>query len=335
MLATAFLDAPQNAQTGPVVVLYGDDRYLKLESLAAVSRIVLGENADELSTARLSGPTAEWRTVADRLLTVSMWSPRQLVIVEEADEFVTRFRAELERYLDRPAKKSVLVLDVASWPSTTRLAKKAEKIGLPLDCKPLAGALLVSRLRQMCETRHRKKLDRSAAELLVELAGGDLGLLDQELAKLAAFVGAAAAITPEAVEKLVGGWKAETTWVMLDAVRDGRYPVALELLEKLLTAGEHPLKLLGGVNFVFRPIARAVTLSRSGGSLEQALKDSGVKPFAVRQAEQYLRRMKRARAERILDWLLQADLDVKGASSLEGQAVLERLFVRLSGAAGV
>lgn len=331
MHATAFLKAPESQPTGPVVVLYGAERFLKHESLKAVTRLVLGEGEEELSLTRHAGATVDLKTVVDTLLTVSMWSTQQLVVVDDADEFVTRFREGLERYLDRPAKKSVLVLEVKSWPASTKLAKKAAKIGLPLECASLKGAELFACLGEMARGRHGKKLDRAAASLLVELAGTDLGLLDQELAKLAAYVGTAPGIDAQAVEKLVGGWKTETTWKMLDAVRDGQLGSGLELLEKLLISGEHPLKLLGGINFVFRPLARATELARQGLPLAEALAQAGVKSFTIAPVQSYLRRIGRPRAEQIGRWLLQADLDLKGSSRLPDRAIIERLLVQLAG----
>jgi DNA polymerase-3 subunit delta len=331
MHATAFLKNPDKQPIGPAVALYGGERFLKQEALKVISRLVLGGEGDELGLTRLSGPATDLKTAVDTLLTVSMWSPRQLVVVDDADEFVSSFRDGLERYLERPARKSVLVLDVKSWPATTRLAKKVAAIGLPLECGALKGAELFSWLGELCRTRHAKKLDRQAATLLVELAGSDLGLLDQELAKLAAYVGDAPAIDAVAVEKLVGGWKTETTWKMLDAVRDGQLGLALGLLEKLLTSGEHPLKLLGGINFVYRPIARATELARQGLPLTEALAQAGVKSFTIQPATGYLRRLGRPRAEQIFRWLLQADIDLKGGSQLPDRAIVERLLVQLAG----
>lgn len=332
MHATAFLKSPDKQPLGPAVVLYGAERFLKQEALQVLCRLVLGGEGEELGLTRLPA-TTDLKTVVDTLLTVSMWSPRQLVLVEDADEFVSSFREGLERYLDRPAKKSVLVLDVKSWPSNTRLAKCVTKIGLPLECGSLKGAELFTWLGEQCRTRHGKKLDRPAAQLLVELAGPELGLLDQELAKLAAYVGTAPAIDAQAVEKLVGGWKTETTWKMLDAVRDGQLGTALELLDKLLTSGEHPLKLLGGINFVYRPLARATELARQGLPLTEALTQAGVKPFTIQPVTAYLRRLGRPKAERIARCLLQADLDLKGASALPERAIIERLLVQLAGKA--
>lgn len=331
MHATAFLKAPEKQPTGPAVVLYGAERFLKQEALKIVAKLVLGEEGDELALTRLPGGSTDLKTVVDTLLTVSMWSPRQLVLVEDADEFVSNFRDGLEKYLERPAKKSVLVLDVKSWPASTRLAKAVAKIGLPIECGGLKGAELFTWLGELSRSRHKKKLDRPAAQLLVELAGTELGLLDQELAKLAAYVGDDPTIDAAAVEKLVGGWKTETTWKMLDAVRDGHLGTALELLDKLLTSGEHPLKLLGGINFVYRPIAKATELSRQGVPLAEALSQAGVKAFTIQPVTAYLRRVGRPRAERLYGWLQQADLDLKGASQLPDRAIIERLLVQLAG----
>jgi DNA polymerase-3 subunit delta len=158
-----------------------------------------------------------------------------------------------------------------------------------------------------------------------------MGLLDQELAKLTAYVGDRARIGLDDVRALVGGWRAETTWKMTDAVRDGSPSLALQALDKLLTAGEAAPKILGGLNYVFRKYARATELSRRGTTLRAALQQAGVFPRDVDAAERYLRRIGRQRAERIIALLLQADSGLKGGSRLPERLQLEQLLLRLCG----
>lgn len=330
MHATAFLKAPREHATGPIVVLSGTERFLKQAALQAVCETVLGA-ADSPDLTRITSRDADLARVRDSLRTISMWNPRQLVLVEDADDFVSEYRSGLEAYLEKPAQKGVLILDVKTWPSNTRLAKKAAQIGLPLECTPLKPADLVNWLIEMCRTRHSKKLERPAAQSLVDLAGTDLGLLDQELAKLSTFVGERPSIDAKVVESLVGGWKTETTWKMLDAARDGNVGAAIDLLDNLLTAGEPPLKLLGGINYQYRPLAAATAASRDGTPLQEALVEAGAKPFVIQASIAYLKRVGRPRAEQIYRWLLQADHDLKGASQLPERTIIERLILRLAG----
>lgn len=316
------------AEVPPVTVLSGGQRHLKQSVLNILKKVVIGDDDTSLTT--FVGREADLKSVTDELRTLSMWGDRRLVIVEDADDFVTRHRVSLEKYVEKPAKKSVLVLDVKSWPKTTRLAKQLATQGLDVECTELKGPQLLKWLQDTARDSHQQSLSRDAAILLVELVGDELGMLDQELLKLASYVGAGATIEVGDVQKLVGGWRTETTWVMTDAVRDNDLGLAIQALNQLLTAGEAPLKLLGGISFVFKKVAVATDLSRSA-PIDQALRQAGIFPMAVAATQNYMRRIGRARAERILNDLLSADAGLKGGSPLPERMQLEQLLIRLSG----
>jgi DNA polymerase-3 subunit delta len=311
-----------------VVVLLGGQRHLKHAALSRLRSLVIDD--DDTALTRFVGKETDLQTVADELRTVSMWGDRRLVVIDDADDFVSKHRAGLEKYAESPAKKSVLVLDVGSWPKTTRLAKQLAKTGLEVECTELKGALLSKWLVDTARDSYQVTLPRDAAALLIELVGEELGLLDQELAKLSSYVGVRKQIAVDDVRGLVGGWRTETTWAMTDAVRDGRLPDALDALGQLLQAGEAGPKLLGGINFVYRKLALATELARHK-NLETALKEAAVFPRDAGPAAAYLRRIGRARAEQILTALVTADAGLKGMSRLPERLQLELLLLRLSG----
>lgn len=327
--ASRFIAKPEEFDTGPLVALTGSQRYLKRGSLDALRTLVLG-NADEDPTV-FSGKNAVLSDVLDELSTISMWGDRRLVIVEGADEFVSAHRSQLEKYLEKPAKKSVLVLDVKTWNKSTRLAKALLKCGLTIACEDLKGRELQSWMTSVAKDKYGKQLSRDSATLLEELVGNNLGLIEQELNKLTSYVGERNRIEQEDVRALVGGWKVETTWKMLDSLRDGRLNESLELLDNLLNAGEHPLKLLGGINFVYRKYVLAAEWARQGTPLGAALKNAKVFPQAVEPTGKYLRRVGRPQVEQILTRLMQADGDLKGRSNMPDRMRMERLLVELSG----
>ena len=315
-------------QIPPVAVLSGGQRHLKQSVLAVLKKIVTHD--DDTSLTSFAGHDIALQSVTDELRTISMWGDRRLVIVDDADEFVTKYRGQLEKYVDKPAKKSVLVLNVKTWPKTTKLAKLVAASGLDVDCSELKGPQLLKWLQDTARDTYQQSLAREAAVLLVELVGEELGMLDQELSKLASYVGAGAKIAFEDVQKLVGGWRTETTWAMTDAVRDGDLAFAIDALDTLLTAGEASQKLLGGISYVFKKFAQATDLSRSA-PLDQALRQAGVFPQGVGPSQSYLRRIGRSKAEQILNRLLSTDTGLKGGSRLPERIQLEKLLLELSG----
>ncbi|HUG18289.1 MAG TPA: DNA polymerase III subunit delta [Planctomycetaceae bacterium] len=329
MHASQYLTNPGKFETGPMVAVFGTERYLKRSACDALRTVVL-KGSDE-QPAVFAGKDATLSDVLDELAMLSMWGDRRLVIVEDADEFVKKYRAALEKYLDKPAKKSVLVLEVKTWNKTTRLAKSLEKCGLPLSCEELKGRELQKWIDQTAKVRFEKQVSRDAAHLMEELVGNNLGLLEQELDKLSSYVGERAQIEQEDVRALVGGWKTETTWKMLDALRDGQPGRALELLDNLLNAGEPPLKLLGGISFVFRKYSEAAEWARRGESLGQALRQSKVFPNAIEPSGKFLRKIGRPNAEKILTRLMNADGDLKGRSTTPDRMRMEQLLIELSG----
>ena len=329
MHATEFLASKLPVLPTSVLVMFGAERYFRQEILQRIPGA--GGDDAELSLSRMNGEIAEIRTVMTDLKTVSMFGDQRVVMIEDADDFVSANRPVLEKYVIQPAKRSLLILDVRSWPKTTRLYKLVEHHGLALECSELSGAVLVKWLQKMAKDEYAKLLDREAAALIVQLAGDGLNLLQQEIAKLASLVGDAESITREDVAKVVGGWRTETTWVMLDAVRDNHPAKAIEALDKLLLAGEAPQKILGGVTYVFRRIAEATEKARTGTPLREAISSTGVFGNAVGPIETYLRRIGFERASRILQLLIEADSDLKGGSRVDEHRQLERLFVRLAG----
>jgi DNA polymerase-3 subunit delta len=330
--ASKFLKPGDKTAVPSVVAVAGDQRFLKVACLRDLARRVLGED-DEFGPSRFPGESAELKSVLDELATVSMWGGRRLAVVEDADPFVTNHRAALERYIAKPSKGGVLVLDVKSWPKTTKLAKAVAATGLELDCSELKGAELQRWLADTARDEYGKSLDRDAASLLAELAGPDLGLLDRELAKLSDYAGDRAEITAADVTALVGGWKAETTFKMLEHVRAGDLGAALVELDHLLRAGEAPQRILGGVLFVYRKLAAATETARRGTPLPAAVRAAGVFPKDQADSVEYLKRIGSKSAGRFFEHLVEADAALRGYGRLPERIVLERLLIRLSGAA--
>src|SRR5262249_17508925 len=83
----------------PVYAISGDDSYFIREAETALARIVFpGEEADA-AISRFAGAQATLADVLDELFMLPFFSRRRLVIVEEADPFISRHRKDLEAYV--------------------------------------------------------------------------------------------------------------------------------------------------------------------------------------------------------------------------------------------
>ena len=263
--ALDYLAQPDKYPPQPVCAVFGDEPFLRHQVIGCLRTAVLGGGDGDFSLSTFEGRGASFRDVHEVLSTVAMFGGgKRLVVVEEADDFVTRCRTPLEDYVARPSRSGVLVLDLDSLPSNTRLYKSIAAGGLLIDGGTPAPARLCKWLVEWAKQRHHVQLPQAAAEMLVELVGPELGLLDQELAKLALLAGDDKKIAPELVSRSVGGWRAKTTWEMLDAASDGNVREALLQVDRLLACRRTTAGALGSDFGLAAPLCRRHAVGHSG-----------------------------------------------------------------------
>jgi DNA polymerase-3 subunit delta len=326
MDALAFLEKPPDAKKlSAIYVLHGDEDFLKRQAVAALRKIVFGDG-DEFGLSMQPGDQANFASVRNELETLPFLSPRRLVVINAADPFVTEYRPALEKYFQKPSENGILVLEVKTFPSSTKLFKLTPPAGL-ITC----NALSASQLPRWCITwssaQYGKELTNPAAQLLVDLVGEEMGILDQELAKLAVYVGKAKKIETEDVDCLVGNSREQNVFKILEAIGDCRPKEALTMLDRLFDEGQEPLAIMGAMSWQLRRLAQTSRLVEQGMPLRSALQRVG---YMRPGAEQQVRHLGRRRLGKLYDWMLDANSGMKGGSQLPPRTVLERMVVQLA-----
>jgi DNA polymerase-3 subunit delta len=336
----------------PLVVLFGEDRFLHQESLRHLIAAWIGQPQSEFSVSRLDGESALWPDVADSLQTGSLFSSsgRRIVVVDNGGAFVKEHRAALEALVTESHATNCLVLIVDSWPANTRLYKLVEKSGMQIDCGPpsvtrgkskqIDEAKVSDWLIARARSHYSFELSKSAAKQLIELSPCSFALFDQQLAKLSCYGESGKSLTAEKVAEWIGGWKISNVWQLIDAAVDGDLNKAWTLLHRLLHAGEHPLALFGQISWSLRRYGEALEIYDRGQResrrprLQECLEPAGFRPWGgeLNAAEARLKRLGPRRARRILRWLLKTDLALKGTHSTDvrGRFALERLITLLA-----
>jgi DNA polymerase III subunit delta len=270
--------AKSSAQKAPsVVVIFGDEAYQKSVTLEQTLDGLLPADADRSLAVTAYDATQNedqggpsFAAVMDDLATLPFLTDRRIVIVREADRFITAFREKLERYLAAPSPTGTLILECRSFPKTTRLYKAVAAVGgQVLECRKLTGRALAGFVVEEAGKR-AKRMDAAAAGRLCELIGQDLGLLASEVEKLSLYVGERQAITAEDVSELVGQSREEKIFRVMDLAGLGRLPEALSAWHQVLATDPAAIyKALGGMAFVLRRWLDAQQLRAGGTSIRE------------------------------------------------------------------
>ena len=329
-----------------MIVLAGDEPLLAWHMLALLRDRLCPDEADRSWAWREFDGTAvtDPRDVFDEAATVPLFaSATRVAVVRGADPFVSTARVPLENLASAPrGSRGLVVLDVKTFPATTRLAKAVAKHGLLVETTVPPRANLAEWVRQWAQVHHGCLLAAATAQRLVERLGSDLGQIDQAVARLAAATAPGAAakpIPPEAVDHVAGSSQERTAWSMIDAASGGDARTAISQLAELIDAGENPIALNAQAASVLKRLstaARLLALPAQGGrpaGFDEALRQAGVAawPKALGAAREALLQLGSRRARQLPLWLLEIDRALKGDASrgLRARLALERLFCKM------
>jgi DNA polymerase-3 subunit delta len=336
--------------TPSLIALVGDEPFLAGHMLALLRDRLCPDEADRSWAWReFSGEAApDPRDVFDEAATVPLFAgATRAAVVRSADGFVTAARDSLEKLAGSPrgagGGRGLVILEVKSLPTNTRLAKAVAKHGLVIDITIPQRANLATWVRQWAQSRHGIQLAAPTAQRLLERLGNNLGQVDQALARLAAATDPAAKktlIQPEAIDDFAASPLERTAWGMIDAAATGDAREAVAQLAQLLAAGENPIGISAQMASVLRRLstaARLLALPADAGrpaGVDQALREAGVAawPKALSQARESLGQLGPRRARQLPVSLLELDLSLKSDASrgLRARLALERLFCKMS-----
>jgi len=332
MAARSGQSAPKGVsdKSPPAVAVFGDEHFLKTQAIERLLSQLLEPDQRATGLSEYEGDEAKPADVLDDLRTLPFLSLRRVVIVREADGFITANRPHLEAYLVEPCETGTLILECRSFPSNTRLYKRVAAIGECIECKAPKGYLLPKWLTDRCRSEHGKRLDDDAARFIVDQVGDNLGLLDNELIKLSLYVGSRQGIALEDATALVGQHREQKVFGLLNAMADGDRTTALRLWEEVWqTDKAAPHRAVGGIAYGVRQMLSAHDMLRGGSTADVVARR--LYTDAARLSQR-LRVFTQDRLRRQLSQL--CDADVASKTGIESvQTAVERFIMEHTAAA--
>jgi len=157
-----------------------------------------------------------------------------------------------------------------------KYVKELKKMASEINCTPLSGRALEEFVIAYCDKRQRK-ISAEAVQVLLERVGTDLSFITLELDKLLNFVGDGGSISPDAIGQITsfapGEIRQGAVFTLVDAIAAKDRAIALQILRKLIDAGEVPMRILPLIERQSRLLLAAKT--RGSGSFEDTAKTMG------------------------------------------------------------
>ncbi len=329
-----------------VLMIKGDDPSLVAQALQVEVRALLGDGdrslmVEELTEQQYLGTSGE--ATIDALVSAAhtppFLTPRRIVIGRHLSMFTRADQvAPLVRWLESPLDTTdlVLVWEKASAP-TARMGTipKSLKDALKaagareIDAAPSGKgrkALLEQRLGDA-----PLRLDAAARRLIVDHLGDDAGRVQPIIEALVSSFGEGASLGVAQVEPFLGEASDVPPWELTDAIDGGDIALALNKADRMVRGGErHALAIMATLHGHYQ---RALALDGVNVADERgAAEILGIKgsTFPAKKALALRRQLGPDRLRDVILLLAQADLDLRGASAVPSDAVMEVLIARLA-----
>ncbi len=316
-------------------ILHGEDEFTRSEVLADMKKRMGDPTTLALNTSVFEGDEVALAELIQACDTVPFLGERRLIIVkglltrlESTDE--KELEEEIKEYLKRlPETTRLIFLEDKSLSRGNTFLKLAKSDGRGYVRE--FPQLSEGNLDRWIEGRVRAKgglIEPSATKELVDFVGNNLRLLDQELDKLLTYADGARPITLEDVHLLVSYVREKKVFQMVDSLGKREVGEALNLLQELLEAGEHPARLLSMIVRQFRIMMEAKELSQGGASPAELRARLKLPQFVIEKVLKQAAPFSPEQLDDIHRELLETDLAIK-TSQIEPSLALEMLIIKL------
>ncbi len=220
----------------------------------------------------LRGSEVNAETLASVIATPPMMAEWRVVVVREVEGLASskHARDELVRIAQDPPPGLALIMScTVPVGSKAKFYASLAKVSQSTEFKAITDADVPGWIMHRAEAEHQVEFSADAARALGVAIGNNLGVLSQELTKLADFVGDRRTVQVEDVEAAGTTLPSQDRWRWFDLVGERKFEEAATTLPILLQQGENGVGLVIGL--ATHLLRLGIAAEEGSGGLEHAL----------------------------------------------------------------
>lgn len=326
MIPDAYRRALGGAHGGGVFYLHGEDGFRKEEAAREIAEAHLDPATRDFNFDVIRGSDIDVPQLASVLATPPLMAQWRVVAIRQAEALASLPKArKLVLDLADSTPSGLALILTATKPPQSKAAFYADlqRKARSMEFRPVPPNDLPIFLMSWSRDRHGVEMEEDAARALGAAVGTELGVLAQEVRKLATMVPEGHAITLATVE--AGGTKLpkEDRWRWFDSIGERKLRQATDGLAQLFSQGESGVYLVMGLT---THLLRLGVVCESGrGALESNLPPN--LRWTAKRFEAQSRHWTGEELERALLGLRRVDQLMK-ASTLTHHHLLEEWLLR-------
>jgi len=307
------------------LLMISPEPFLLVEAERELKDRLISPEEQGLNYMMLYGWEARLGEVLEFLQTLPFLGNRRLLVIREIQKFGEW--KHLVDYLKDPNPASTLLMTSSELKKSNAQFKALSSYAEVSEMRRPYGKTLVN----WVSARFRKSgkvIDSRLSELLIQIAGEDLGILATEIDKVVLSSGDEEQVTQENLTVSVPGG-VEVVFNLLDALGDHKGYKAMSSLRTLLMNDSPPEYLVHMMAWHYRQLLRGKELVKSGLSPGQAAVKMGKKYSGLK--EKFARQVGRATEDelvRALEALADCDRNLK-RGQIPSATLLDRVVLEL------
>ena len=311
----------------PLYLFYGEEGFLIDEAVKKIVSVIVEPSNRDFNLEFLRGGETSCEEIISKAQTLPFMGERRVVIVKGIDEIKASGAERLMEYCSNPSPTTTLILTGHKIDARDKLHNTVSKNGVVVQFKPLyekdtAGWVM----RIVKEAGYR--IDNDAKDYLISIVGNNLQRLKNELEKVFTYKGSNNDIKIDDIKLLVEDTKIESIFAFTDSIGSKDINKALRLLEKMISQGEMPEKIISMITRQFRLILLTKVYRERGAASSEIPAKAGFAPFLL---EGYLKQAAKYTLIELKDSFYKvqmADVKIK-SSDISKRTIIEKLIFEL------
>ncbi|SFM79181.1 DNA polymerase III subunit delta [Thermodesulforhabdus norvegica] len=294
-----------------VYLIRGSDRFLVDQAREEVIKSITREDRASAYVKYFSAKTVNLDDIIEICRTRPIISRKVIIVLDDVEKSRRDGLKKLVQYVGKPSPNARLILlwnDVKGNGELEQAVKSGGgQVITPVALKP---SQLPAWVRQRVKLKG-KRITHGAVEILIELAGHDLSVLNGDIEKLVLFVSDKEEITEDDVLNVSDRKVSYGIFDLADKIGDRKGAEALEILRNLMDAGESATALVSLIARHFRLLWQVKDYVAENYDSRTIARELNLPLFVVEKLRDQSQKFSGKALRRIHAMLYSADRDIK------------------------